>query len=58
MNTMKNILKHLLKFIIWLLDIIFGIFVVLSLILIVSVIFFPNDNIALELGKWLATHHY
>lgn len=49
-------MKHLWKFIVWLLDIIFGIFVVIALILIVSVIFYPHDNLLLEFGKWLATH--
>lgn len=55
---MKNVLKHLLKFFWWLADIIFGILVVVAIILIVSVIFFPQDNLLLEFGKWLATRHY
>jgi len=52
---MKSIFKHLGKFIIWLLDIIFGIFVIVALILIVSAIFWPQDNLLLETGKWLAS---
>lgn len=52
---MKAVLNHIWKFIKWLLDIIFGITVIIAVILIVSVIFFPHDNLLLELGKWLAS---
>lgn len=41
------------KFILKVLDLVFGFFVVLAVILIVSVIFYPHDNLLLHLAKWL-----
>jgi len=55
---MKAIWTHFSRFIWWLLDILFGIAVVIAIILIISVIFFPQDNLLLRFGKWLATKQF
>lgn len=48
-------IKAIGRFIWKVLDMVFGIIVVLAIILIVSVIFYPHDNLLLQLGKWFSS---
>jgi hypothetical protein len=51
-------MKHVTGFLIWLLDILFGVAVIFGIVLIVQVIIFPQENLLLDFGKWLSSRQF
>jgi len=51
-------MKHVWNFIKWLADILFGICVIIAVLILVSAIFYPHDNLLLAGVKWLSTKQF